>query len=846
MKMSKTSAKYRWHVCRPLVVTALMVGGLIQLAIPVLADGTAAGTAISNTATATYEDPAAPGVSINATSNSVTVTVAEVAGITVVADSVRNNTAPGGQILPGHELFYDYQVTNVGNGETSFFIPDSGNISITGAGTFGTTGVTQVQVSYDGGLTFENLSLTGAVPGAQLTDPVLPGGSVIVRVPITVNANAPSGAAISVVLGNTGANDNSAGTQNQSDATDGANINEVRTVDSNNTTAPVAPGEKEASARQQILVGAQPQAFAAVLKSRTNYVPNNPTDLTDDVFTYGLSLRVDGSAPAGSPGLVAAPLIGQTLSGGVAGDTTSRFVLVSDAIPTGTQLVGGTGSPTTPNANWTVVYTASPLSTTADQAVWVTTAPATPTRIGYVFNTTANGPIATSSTVTGFSFQVVTTNVPATGQNIENIAQVFGATQGAPTRLVYDESGDQNPSNFNDDGTPGPTTPTNGVANSATQGTDPNSGDNNPANDNQGIGPGGEVNVFVLLPPGAVLNGPDGQPGAVGPTDTNDDFTNQAVSGTDTPARGNTLTAPVTVTFTNTVENPGTSPITDVLLVPRDISQVAGIANADLPNGTIVQVVYGTTNATYSYNSTTGTFVFTGGTGPGPVRINNLPAGTSADYTVNVTLPTGTPLSTDETTPGSGVLNGSYPVPVVAFSDTGTVNGVPDVGESQNLTINRTYLGYLRLAKDVRVLNSAGTQVEGFTTAPSAAVSIPGNILEYRVTYQNISEDSAGSGNVILNANNVVITENGTVGGVGGNNWALDNDNSDGDGNNTTGIDTSNVQGTASAAQGTITFNPGGDRSGPSHATDVTIYINNTGVVGPQTTGEFRFRRRIN
>jgi hypothetical protein len=50
------------------------------MVLPALSAGTAAGTNISNTATATYNDPNNPGTTLDAQSNTVTVTVAEVAG----------------------------------------------------------------------------------------------------------------------------------------------------------------------------------------------------------------------------------------------------------------------------------------------------------------------------------------------------------------------------------------------------------------------------------------------------------------------------------------------------------------------------------------------------------------------------------------------------------------------------------------------------------------------------------------------------------------------------------------------------------------------------------------------
>ena len=61
-----------------------------------------------------------------------------------------------------------------------------------------------------------------------------------------------------------------------------------------------------------------------------------------------------------------------------------------------------------------------------------------------------------------------------------------------------------------------------------------------------------------LLQTGSVLNGPQGQPGAVGPTDTNDDYTNKSVNtGIAGVAPGGVTTAAGTVSFTNTVQNSG-------------------------------------------------------------------------------------------------------------------------------------------------------------------------------------------------------------------------------------------------------------------------------------------------
>jgi hypothetical protein len=116
------------RVYRSLVVTALLANGIFQFIAPVLAEGTTAGQSISNTATATYEDPNNPGTTINSTSNTVTVTVAEVAGITVTASGITDSTSAT-PISVGDTLYYNYTVTNVGNDPTKFRVPNLARVT---------------------------------------------------------------------------------------------------------------------------------------------------------------------------------------------------------------------------------------------------------------------------------------------------------------------------------------------------------------------------------------------------------------------------------------------------------------------------------------------------------------------------------------------------------------------------------------------------------------------------------------------------------------------------------------------------------------------------------------------
>lgn len=809
-----------------LLATSLLLSGALSFAAPVFADGTAVGTTITNTATASYTDPNDTlNTAINATSNTVSVTVSEVAGITVVSAGapVDGTTATAG-IVQGDVVYFDFIVTNTGNDPTQFFIPGTPS-TVNGPAAFSNT-ANPILVDLAGGTTFG----TTVPPAGLTTSGSFPAGSTIrVRVPVTVNASAATASSISVVLGNTGANDNSTGTQNQPFPT-APSGNDLRTVDNataingeTNTTAP-ANGEREASALSpSATVSAQLQAFATVLKNGPTYNNNGTFNiLTDDRLTYSLGLNVSNTVASGSSGYAAGDLAGRTVNG-IAG---TNNILISDAIPAGT-VFNSSVTPSAP-ANWTPVYSTTLTTTDATNATWTTTQPAAAsiTRVGFVYNAAVNGPILRGASLTGFSF-VVSPTALFNGGQIANLAQLFGTTQSAPGNAVFDESGDQDPSNF----TLGVADPFNaatntGVANPVADGTDPGG--------NTGSGSDGEDNIFSIS---YLLNGPKNAPSAQGPTDVNDDFTNQStpVSGT---APGTTID-PGSITFTNTLRNPGNADLSNVSLVPSD-----GTATGTVPTNTKVTITYGAQVVTYNYNGTD--FVLFSGTAISTTVTTAVP---SVSYTVAVDLPASTSLSTDT---GTG-----FPVPIVAFVDQGTAG--LDANDSFNTTIDRVYTGYLKLLKESRILVGTGPTVQGTdgTFSTGAKSPAPGNIIEYRVSYTNIANDptGAGVGNVVLNAANVTITENGTIGGTGGNNWALDNAAP------FNVIDTSNVA--SSAADPTvgavITFFSGPGANGPATTTtsgttpptDVTKYVDTVGTVAPATNdatpnGTFTFQRKLN
>jgi len=882
-KISSRSSFYR------LIAATLTMGG-VSLLMPLIASAqtaTAAGTSITNRATGTYEDPNNPGVPINATSNQVTATVAEVAGVTNVSAGLID--VNGGSVTTADVLNYNFLITNVGNDVTAFNIPGTASVVGANQGTVTVTAIngitltTPINVAAGGVFTDNPAFITavqsdtaytaavavGTVPAYNGT--ILPNSTIRVQVPVTVTATV-AGSPVSVQLGNVAPNDNSAATQNvtQSNTAAAPLANDVYTINpaAGQAGAPVN-GVREAAAFTTVPLATAVNnlALATVLNTQVAYNALTAS-LTDDLLTYRLDLRVESTPPAGTTGITPAPLLPTNITlGGVA--NTPR-ILISDAIPANTTLDTSFVSPLTVTIGgvlWTRVYstvatTTGPLAAAQN---WQTGAFAgVVTRIGYI----TNGPLPAGTTTvadaTGFQFRVITTGVSALPVTIANIAQVFGQTTALPISatnpLVYDESGDQNPNNYDGSVAPAPiTTPAtspNGVAVPATDGTDA-------SNNNSGTGPGGEDNVFTINPVGIILNGPPGQPNATGPDGTTQtDFVNKS---TNVPAglagAPGSIYDPNAITFVNTVQNPATNtaqldnvtlePITAVQAGVATGSGTASFELTSLQNGapliagttpansTVVTIAYpvGSTpagtgrTATYRLDSGTSKFVLISSTTNGvvdgtltPVRIASLAIGVSQNYNVTIDLPAGSVVTT------------GYSVPVVAYVDSDTTaltNGFKSVNADTpfNIKMDRVYTGYLSLLKASRVLQGTGLAVggdQGLFTGVNPKTPSPGNIIEYQITYKNISTAASGSGNVILNANNIVITEDGAV---SSNNWATF----------TLNVASSAADATAGAV---ITYFNGVTATTTTDV-NVTRYLDSISTIVPNASGILTFQRVV-
>src|SRR6478672_6148167 len=99
---------------KQIITVALALMAMLSSASARMADGSSAGTMISNRAEATYEDGS--GVSYRAISETVTITIATVAAVAVTPDE----TAPSNTIAPHDQVTRLFRVCNSGNNSDTF------------------------------------------------------------------------------------------------------------------------------------------------------------------------------------------------------------------------------------------------------------------------------------------------------------------------------------------------------------------------------------------------------------------------------------------------------------------------------------------------------------------------------------------------------------------------------------------------------------------------------------------------------------------------------------------------------------------------------------------------------
>jgi hypothetical protein len=398
--------------------------------------------------------------------------------------------------------------------------------------------------------------------------------------------------------------------------------------------------------------------------------PAGPVNLGSDI-TYSWQVANTGLRDAA----------GVTLNG-------STQVYIIAPIPARTVLKSGQSFPAG------TLYTTDALTTVPLSATWSSSAPAplsNTTRIAFpVGATLAAG--ASSAAVN----MVVTVNTGIDASvPIDEIGDVFGKNSLSST--ITDQSGDA--------------TPNNGDSNADfTEGYVAGSGH-------------GVVQQTTLTQVGGVLVGPSGAPGAVGPTDSNDDYSNKSVNtGIAGVEPGGATTASGQLVYVNTIQNTGNSNDTYTIDAPT------------VPAGFTVEV------------STDGGTSYTTVSGGGSVSLA-IAFASSANINVRITEPSGqTVLSGYDT-----IIRVTSTITPAAF----------------NKTIDRLYTGFVRLDKASSVSNSTG--VGGATDA------VPGAEITYTITYTNVSTSNGDANCVKLTASNLVITEDGLA---APNNWGTYTTNS--------------------------------------------------------------------
>jgi len=587
---------------------------------------TPADTQIQNQASATYSDGS--GGSYSTVSNTVTVIVAKVSGLTITPDG-----ASDPRVVPGQTgVLFSFRVTNTGN------FTDQVRFLASGASVHLAVGspavITRAVTDNDNSGTINAGDVDILTNGADVLSSNLAQNAFFnVLVEVSINAGATGGQTVQVFLG-----DASTGGPSFDNQAADTSANEVRTV----STASVN-GLREARGDRSATVDND----AALDLSLT--APAGPVPL-GSVITYNWQLCNIGSRTANSITLTNAP----------AGSNSGVFIIAP--IPAGTQFDATQSFP----PGVTVLYSTSPLSDNPiTTATWVTAQPPLANIRRVAFNIGATLAASACS-------PVIDMNVLITTNDATNPISEQGDAYA--TNTINAQITDQSP-----------------------------------------------LRLTTLQQNGSVLNGPQGQPGAVGPNDNNDDYTNKSVSVgiAGVPPGGVTTAASGAINFTNTLQNTGNANDSFTLTV------------TSFPAGATV-VVNGVT------------VVNNGAATGNPVPPVAIAFGGSADYSVSITLPA-----------GMVVLTG-YDTVIRATS--------ANTPASTNDTIDRVYTGFVRLDKSASVTNSTGVG------GPNDAV--PGAVITFTVTYTNVSS-SGGTNNVTLTATNIVITEDGAA---APNNWATHTD----------------------------------------------------------------------
>jgi hypothetical protein len=718
--------------CAAIVAPVVAVLGLAT-AVPASAAATPAGTAISNTATATYSDGTN---SYNSQSNTVTTTVQNAPAMTIAPPQ---GTPGTNTVSPGGTITDTYTLTNTGNAAGYFQM----------AGTLGTNdGVTAGQGNFT---TF----VVNAGAGNQSFATVAAVNNYLT----TGNAGGPFLTAINgtITIGVTyAAQAGASGT--------------ITTNVTANVTQPAGSGTSLATSTPNS-VGQYNDTVVA--DARMDLQKLAAVGGTSGAPTVQYTVRANNG---GSRAMVAVFRSGLPLGsfGGSCPSNIACGIVVTDKIPSynATQLtLNGTPSFVTQPVGASFIYSTDGTNWTASTvgAVYVGVfIPAS--AITGTFG--ASNPGSSQGSVTAGQAQLAFTYT-INGSTASGSANANAITNVANS-IYADQSG------FIEG--PGITLQT--VTNAATATTAQTA----PAVANvTGTLTGSAFITSAASPPAsAVLNGPNGFPGATGAdTTTNTDYTAISYSNGGTilaAVNGSTVSVPAgaaAITIVNSVQNTGNKDDT------FNLSAATGTGLTALPAGW---------TATFQ-SAGQGASGTCGAIGAGTVITSVcVPSGATQNYRTIYTPPA-----------GATTFNAFTP-----YGDAVTATSTND-NTKTNITLDEMFVGgFVKLTKSLSVALLQPCATASVFTPDSTSVN-PGDCVQYSVAYLNVAP-SGGSNDITLNATSFVITEDGSASGGGGgtaytNDWFA----------NSNGLFAAPVDSNGGTLGG---YNPGPGAAGSSKFTD--------------------------
>jgi hypothetical protein len=706
------------------LLAAAFVCCIILLSGHPAAAATAAGTLISNSASATYTDT--NGVTYSTVSNTVVVEVQNAPSLTVTTNN--GSSAGTGTGVPNSCLSDVYTLTNTGNGLGHFQLPSA---PVFGGSDSGSVATTSYSLSINGGgattgLTFAALQAALAASPSGL---ISPGGFVTISIDYCITGAATPGTITTTLTANI--------LYKAADQPNPGGLVDTTSPNANNTYTDTIVADARLDLQKTQAVSGTSGAPVITYTVLANNGGASPARMLTSVQGFG------AGAPFTSPGVLIADKIPTPASnGGVAltiNGSPTVTTNVANGFPGGASATivysnvasGASGWSNSPaGALWIGVYVSGgAVALNAHAGSSAGNVPAAAVTLTFALNGPTGPGAGNACSVTNIANGVVGGNA----NYLVTQPQVIGPTINT---LISD-------------GTPAAVTAINNAINNTTSLQGPS---------------GASQSVCSTMPTlFSVLNGPKGLPGATGSFDgvaavnNNNDFT--AVSFTQ---------AAFTIVNNGTV--PGTpngnsfSAVVSPINVPNQVQNAGNTDDnykitATAPAGFTVQLFQDSGTCTSPSATPLG-----GATAGATSVANPVPVNSSVTLCYWAVYSSPNPTQTLK----------RYDANIVAASNLGGA-----CATCSNTTHNELYSGFVVLTKTIAISNNTcGVFVQ--PPLPATQFACPAAILTYTVDYRNIMV-GGGSGTepltaqLLTAAGTFVITEDGTLSVVSGaapNNWA--------------------------------------------------------------------------